>query len=216
MNPNSLPEIKKHVGGTAKYAADLILAEGHDGAMWASNRYWLAPAERVAPLLAHYNLPTDKPGAYKVNGTVQRNEGGPVPPVKQWLNPARYTSPLTRVSLAGLPAMVRTDDRSPLLAVYQAPDGAYLGMPPEDLDWLSTLYTLAVPEGCYYGMVRYCALPPGDEKNRSVAIIADLIRRTPVWHGTGENGEPTTRGGATENLGPCVLGMIATTKLGTS
>jgi hypothetical protein len=220
MNPNSFTEIKKQVGGTAQYPASMYLFE-HEGAMWAFNGYWVTPASRVAPLLERFNLDASKPGAFEVNGTVRRangdNAGNPViPDMGKHLDPVLYPVALCPVLVAGRQALVLSPDTpGAYLAAYQAvDDGSYLGLVATRLEWLDSAYCRLTEEDHYYGPVRYMTTGP-TERNRAVAIIADLIRRvSPVSHGTGPDGEPTRSGGETENLGPRVTGIIASVKLG--
>ena len=66
MSTQSVNEIKKRVvdRGTGQPGRDpgtLALGE-HEGMLWATNRYWLTPAVRVAPLLEQFNLSTGRPG----------------------------------------------------------------------------------------------------------------------------------------------------------
>jgi hypothetical protein len=219
-NPNTFTAIKAHVGGTATDPARLYQAE-HQGVMWASNGYWVTPAERVAPLLQRFNLNPHAPGAFDVNGTVHLSERSNAEVVlerfgeslPERLDPAAYTVPLTAVMVAGSQAYMRPSDRGSYRAVYQSADGAFLALDPGDLEWLNATYNITKPEDCYYGQVRYLVAGPGIG-TRAVGIVADLIRRvSPVSHGTGPDGEPTTSGGETENLGPRVVGVIGSLKM---
>ena len=49
--PKDVSQIKRHVAPGEM----LILAE-HDGTMWASNRYWLAPAAWLAQFLDWHDI----------------------------------------------------------------------------------------------------------------------------------------------------------------
>lgn len=215
MNPNSFPEIKKHVGGTAKYPAKLHVFE-HDGSMWATTGYWVTPASRVAPLLEKYNLDPAVPGAYEVNGSVHRDDAASyvnAAGLAKNLDPALYTAPLVPVMVAGRQAYNRSDG-GVYRAVYQTADGMFLALEADDLEWLSSVWNFESPEDCYYGPVRYLTTEPHEGKNRAVAVIADLVHRlTPVAYGTSPDGELTRTGGETENLGSRVLGIIASTRL---
>lgn len=215
MNPYSFPEIKKHVGGTAKYPAMLIVFE-HEGSMWATNRYWVTRASRVAPLLEKYNLDPAVPGAYEVNGSVHRDDAGAyvnAAGLAKNLDPALYTVPLVPVLVAGRQAYNRSDG-GVYRAVYQTADSMFLALEADGLEWLAATWSIESPEDCYHGTVRYLTTEPHEDKNRAVAIVADLIRRlSPVVHGTGPDGEPTRSGGETENLGPRVLGIITSARL---
>jgi hypothetical protein len=215
MNPNSFTEIKKHVGGSAQSPAALYLFE-HDGAVWASNRYWVTPAPRVAPLLERFNLDSSKPGAFEVNGTVHRangdNNGNPViPDLSRHLDPAAYAVPLVPVMVAGRHAHVPASDaRGVYLAVYGTGDGAFLGLETDTLTWLSAYYALPTEEGYYYGQPRYVTTEPSPGKNRSAGIVADLMHTTEP----GRNEDGTYIPSKAENLGPRVTGIIASVKLG--
>jgi hypothetical protein len=61
MNPNSLAQLKRHVGREAR----LVLAE-IDGTLWASNRYWLVRAAWIQPFLDKYGI--TGPGVYDYDG----------------------------------------------------------------------------------------------------------------------------------------------------
>lgn len=216
MNPYSVPEIKKHVGGTAQYPAKLLVFE-HAGAMWATTGYWLAPVTRVAPLLEKFNLDPAVPGAYEVNGTVRPDDaarGINAAGMARNLDPALYTVALVPVLVAGKQAYTRSDDGRVYCAAYQTADGMFLGLEADNLEWLGMTWRNEAPEDCYHGTVRYLTTEPQDGKNRAVALVADLMHRvTPVVHGTGPDGEPTRSGGETENLGPRVMGIIASVRL---
>jgi hypothetical protein len=181
--------------------------------MWASNRYWLTPAQRVAPLLERYNLDPSVPGSYQVNGTVRKangdNEGNPVVPrLGRYLDPALYQVAVVPVLVAGAQAYVMPG-RS-YLAAHQTADGEFLGLDADSLAWLSGVTTAG--EGLHYGNMRLMAGEPASEMgNRSVALVADLIRTvTP----SGPDGEGGWTEAVRETTGVRVIGMIASVKLG--
>jgi len=210
MNPQSVNEIKKHVGTGDKYQPAALCVGEHEGVMWASNRYWVTPARRVALLLEKFNLDATVPGTYEVTGSNVR----PAPPISavpfapgNHLDPAAYPVALVPVLVAGRQAYSRADSGL-YRAVYQTTDSAFLALPADDLEWLSAIWSIDPPEDCYHGPVRYLAAVPG-KGNRTVGIVADLIRRvTPVTYEGSER-----RGGETENLGPRVVGIIASALL---
>lgn len=163
---DSTTDIKKRVvrGANLKYGPVPLYVNEWDGEMWATNRYWLTRASRVAPLLEKFNLSAAEPGGYEVNGTVRRATGqerdcSPVPP-----DIARFAGsgdlslktykPGIRVHVAGMPAFVQPDDRSPWYAVYQTEDGGHVGLIDEELTWLSQVSDVTPPDGCRLGSVR--------------------------------------------------------------
>lgn len=213
MNPNNVAAIKRHVTGgklAPGQSASLELQADAEGVMWASNRYWISPAVRVTPLLTQFNLDPDKPGSYEVNGSIR--PGGQLSADCNWtrhLDPVLYTMPVMPVLIAGkMQAYVSTDGGA-FRAVYQATDGTVMSLAADQLDWLSSTYNLPHPEDSWYGAVRFL-VSAKSKGARSVAIVADLLHRvSPAMHGTGPDGEGTTRGGETENLGPRVIGIMA-------
>jgi len=108
-----LTDLKRVVGkGTKDDPARLFLTE-HDGTLYATNSYWLVKAERVAPLLAHYNLPSNQPGAYNVNGSVEPRDQEP-PNVGGLLKGAESWPVLERLHAHGRPVF------------WPCPTGGYL------------------------------------------------------------------------------------------
>jgi hypothetical protein len=210
MNPDSFTEIKPHVGTGDKYQPATLCVGEHDGVMWASNRYWMTRASRVASLLEKFNLSAAVPGTYEVTASNVR----PAPPISavpfepgKNLDPAAYTVALVPALLAGKQAYTRTDSGL-YRAVYQTADCAFLGLAAYDLEWLGAAWSNETPEDCYHGSVRFLTTVPG-KGNRAVGIIADLIRRvTPVTYEGRER-----HGGETENLGPRVIGIISSMTL---
>lgn len=214
-NPNTVSAIKQHITGGSTRGSDLCVFE-HEGVMWATNKYWVTPASRVAPLLEKFNLDPGVPGAYTVNGGIRRNEAADyvaASKLGRYIDPAQYPVALVPSVVAGKQAYTRSDTGH-YRAVYQSADGAFLGPVADDLEWLSMAYSLPVEKDCRYGDVRYMAAEPG-EGARVVAVIADLIRRlSPVTYGTDPvTREQTRHGGETENLGPRVLGFLTVATL---
>jgi hypothetical protein len=215
-NPNTVNAIKQHITGGSTQGSALCIFE-HEGTMWATNKYWVTPASRVAPLLEKFNLDPGVRGAYEVNGGIHRSEAMEAVAAEKlgrYLDPAHYPVALVPSLVAGEQVYTRARTGH-YRAVYQAADGAFLGPVADDLEWLSMVYSLPTEDDCYYGTVRYMAAEPG-EGARVVAVIADLIRRvSPVTYGTDPvTREQTRHGGETENMGPRVLGFLTVATLG--
>lgn len=225
-------EVKRHVTGgrtapdLARDPAKLELA-GYDGIMWASNRYWLTPAARVAPLLKQYNLDAGKPGRFEVNSTIRQYDDGGPDFVRQMDGAlTEFTEPAAAVQLGGRDAYVRTADGRHDLAVYQTAAGTLMGLPPDDLAWLSEMFpvdhrNLSVALGLgpddHFGPVRIMTKGHGAAP---VVLAADVIR-TVKPGGYGPAGEDERESAwipaVTENLGARVIGMMMATRLdGTS
>jgi hypothetical protein len=203
--------------------ARLDLAES-GGILWATNRYWITPAARVAPLLEHYNLDAGKPGAFEVTSAVRRTgENGP--DIGRLLGkPGDYRVPVAPVRLGGLEAHVRLSERNAWLAAYQTADGMLLGLPAGTLAWLSDTYAMQTTRPRAFelnleerfGDVRIMLMDSNG--GRAAAIIADVIRTiAPARYGPER--DPDTKleirhDAVTENLGPRILGALMTIKLG--
>jgi hypothetical protein len=162
-----------------------------DGQMWATNRYWVTRAERIAPLLAEYNLSADEPGLYAVNGKVSRVDNK-VPDISASVRSAfkDYAIPATRVQVAGRDAYA-LDCYGHLMDVYQLANGMHAGLLADELAWLSQ-HDASIPADCRYGQVRlmFRVRQIGGGDNVSAAIIADVTRViTPRTYGT----DPETR-----------------------
>jgi hypothetical protein len=164
-----------------------------DGQLWATNRYWVTRAERIAPLLTEYNLSADEPGLYAVNGKVSLVDNK-VPDISASVRSAfkDYAIPATRVQVAHQDAYA-LDCYGHLMAVYQLANGMHAGLLADELDWLSNTADAPVPDDCRVSwpvrlMFRVKQLGGGD--NVSAAIIADVTRViTPHTYGT----DPDTR-----------------------
>jgi hypothetical protein len=162
LTPN---QIKKHV--TRRYyslkdnPAPLLVNE-HDGEMWATNKYFLTRAERVAPLLEQYNLSVAEPGSYEVNGTVKRADGAsygcPAQPanVGAFIKDLGSFMPAIAVRIAGLQAYVLPDGpRLGLHAAFLLADGTHAGLHADELEWLLDTLTAPLPEQTDGTYLRY-------------------------------------------------------------
>jgi hypothetical protein len=159
----SIPQLKKLVlrGHNAKWGPGGLFVGEYDGEMWATDRYWVARAAHVAPLLGQYNLSADVTGAYEVDKTVrpatgQHHEIPAQPPsMDAFLSGVAKESyqPAVPVRVAGMQALTRADDRLGLVAAYLLADGTYAGVYEEELAWLSDTDAAPLPEGYRYGDV---------------------------------------------------------------
>jgi hypothetical protein len=225
MDMDKPVNIKKRVtsGLTAaqrgRQPATLALGE-HDGQLWASNRYWVTPAPRVAPLLEQYNLDPAVPGAFEVNGTV-RKVGDQGPDVGRLLSMGDYPEKAAPLKVAGHDAHVRLSDRSPWLAVYQVADGTVMGLPADDLAWLSNVYGTVCGHPEEFGLapdeyltdVRVMTKGTG---GKPVLLVADRMRtvRHSSYGTDPETKELVHHPAVIENLGPKVIGALMAVKLG--
>jgi hypothetical protein len=187
MATDKTQAIKKHITRGTTGAHPLYVNE-YDGEMWATDRYWLTRASRVAPLLEKFNLPADQPGAYEVNGTVRRATGSEygiatVPPdLASWVKDQRDYQAGVRVRVAGHPAYVMSGTGT-VAAVYALEDGSHAYLQSDDLDWLSELQHDDLPDGYRYGGVR--VLFHRNAQGGIIAMIrADVIRVTERAHYT--------------------------------
>lgn len=158
-------DIRKRVtnGADTKNNPASLYVNEHDGEMWATNRYWLTRAERVAPLLSQYNLSAAEPGGFEVNGTVRPATGAhgispAAPDFSNFIRSQRDYAPGAPVRVAGNQAYTR-GDRGGLLAAYVLADGTHAGLNAETLEWLSDTLTAPLPgqgDGTHlrYGDVR--------------------------------------------------------------
>jgi hypothetical protein len=147
-------ELKKRVlrgHSAAKYGAVELHVNEASGEMWATNKYWVTRASRLASLLGEYNLSADEAGAYEVNGKVSRTD-------KQAANIAimvdtsgeDHIVPGTRVRVAGQEAYVQ-DGHGCLMAVYQLADSTMVGLLADEAEWLSSTADAPIPEGHRFG-----------------------------------------------------------------
>lgn len=188
-------EIKKRVigGANVKYGPVGLFVGEHAGEMWATDKYWLTRAERVAPLLVQYNLNPAEPGAYEVNGTVRRATGdvagipAQAPDFSAFMGELRDYQPGIRVRIAGQDAYTKAGNGA-LLAVYLLADGTHAGLGADTLAWLSDTVTAPLPglaDGTYlhYGDVRALFHRSGQGKV-SAMIRAEVIRTVERAHYT--------------------------------
>lgn len=217
-------EIKRHVTSHAtdlsRNPATLGLAE-HDGVLWATNRYWITPAARVAPLLEAFNLDAGKPGAFKVNSTVRRHADS-APGIGRLIGSlGDYPEPAAPVRLGGWAAYVQPSARDKfMLAVYQTADGTLLGLPDSDLAWLADITSMQMhrPQAFELGPDEHFSEVRVMTKGRGAApvlLVADVIRTLkPASYGTDpETGKQVHRPAETENLGPRIIGALMAHKL---
>jgi hypothetical protein len=96
--------IKRYIGGKD----DHLYLHGYDGTLWASNRYWAVPADRITPLAAKHGieLTAGAAGVYSLNGKLTRiSEAEPGPKVLgRFLDAARYTVTLQPATIGGFDA----------------------------------------------------------------------------------------------------------------
>jgi hypothetical protein len=212
-------DIKKRVirGQDTKNQAAPLSVNVIDGEMWATNRYWVTRATRVAPLLEQFNLPVDEPGLYGVDGKVSRvaNE---VPDISKSVKSSlgEYTIPGTRVRIAGRDVYTVTDRGGILMDLYQLADGTHVGLLAEELAWLSNTADAPVPEGCHISGVHlmFRVAQTGGGCNVSAAVIGDVTRVvTPHKYGTDpETRELVNTPAVTEPAEPVLLAIVMATK----
>lgn len=219
---NSTSEIKRRITGTKTSAqlsrdpATLALGE-YEGTLWATNRYWVTPARRVEPLLEQFNLDASGPGSFEVNGTIRRAgdrfRPGQFLPGRYMGKLGDFPEPATQALIGGHAAHVRLSDRAPWLAVYQTEDGTTMGLPADDLAWLSSALGLQslVADGESFGEVRIMSKGHG---GKPVALVADVTRTiTPGSHGTGADGKQVWHAAETKDLGPRMVGLLMAVRL---
>jgi hypothetical protein len=177
-------DIKKHITyGNTSHSPAYLAVNTIDGEMWATNRYWLTHAGRVAPLLEQYNLDIAEPGVYQVNGTVSR-ASDQIPNIESYARSLPGFEPGIRVKVAGLPVLVRGGTGA-LFAVFVLADGTHAGLLENELEWLSDTSTApALPEDCHYGDVRVSFHKSGSGKPPQAVIRASVIRTIEPSHYT--------------------------------
>lgn len=222
MNVN---DIRRHVTGgqTAsqleRAPAQLHLAE-HGGMLWATNRYWLTPAVRVAPLLEKFNLDPAVPGSYLVNGSIRSYEHK-LPSLGLLMGKlVDYPEPIAPVTIGGRAAYVHAGARDKfMLAAYQTADGTAMGLLADAVDWLTDTSAMQLtrprafelPLEQHFGAVRVLSKGRG---SAPVAFVADVIRTIkPGAHGPDETGRTVWHEAETENLGPRIVGLLQALKL---
>jgi len=141
----------------------LFLAE-HDGAFYATNKYWVVPTASIWPLLAKFNIDANATGTYDVNGTITKAASDYAPSVGRFLNLADYDVATERVMAAGREAFAH-DNANGFYALFRRENGgSHFGIRADWLEWLTE-----PPEsyGERFSNVRLM----GSEK--PVAIVAD-------------------------------------------
>jgi hypothetical protein len=199
---------------TSRHEVVLYVGE-HDGKMWATNRYWVVPAERVAPLLEDANLSAAEPGAYEVNGRV-RPADMQVPDFGSILHPLEeFTVTGERITIAGQ-LVYALDGYDNPMALFRLPSGSTVGLRADELVWLSDLTVVTLP-----GKHKFAAGSPrlvfrrGEAGgNYKAAIVADVLHVTQpheMWHGPGA-GERREVPEVTEPAGTKLLALMAALK----
>jgi hypothetical protein len=211
-------DIKKRVirGQSTQHQAAPLSVNEIDGELWATNRYWVTRASRVAPLLEQYNLPADAPGLYGVDGKVSR-VGSEVPDISKSVKSSlgEYTIPGTRVRIAGKDVYTVTDRGGILMDLYQLADGTHVGLLADELDWLSNVADAPVPDDCHISGVRLMfRVAQTGGCNVSAAVIGDVTRTiTPHKYGTDpETRELVNTPAVTEPAEPVLLAIVMATK----
>jgi hypothetical protein len=217
-------DIKKRViGGTnVKWGPAGLFVNEYGGEMWASNKYWLTRAERVAPLLEQFNLSAAEPGAYEVNGTVRRANGGNhgepvIPDIASFMSGVKDYQPGIPVRVAGQQAYTRQDGFG-LYAAFMLADGTHAGLEADTLAWLSDTMTAPLPkqeDGTYlhYGDVSVLFRKSAGVSALIRAEVVHVIERahyTDKVEGQAQEHVPAV----TELLEPRVLGIMLGMKYG--
>jgi hypothetical protein len=202
-------DIKKHITyGNTSHSPAYLAVNTIDGEMWATNRYWLTHAGRVAPLLEQYNLDIAEPGVYQVNGTVSR-ASDQIPNIESYARSLPDFKPATRVHVSGQPVLVRPA-REPF-AVFALSDGSHAGLLESELEWLSDTGTAPqLPDGYRYGDVGVSFYKSGSGKPPQAVIRAEVVHVIEPAHYTdkveGERQEYVPA--VTEPAEPVVLGYM--------
>jgi hypothetical protein len=203
-------EIKKIItrNYNPKYGPAELYTGEHDGEMWATNRYWLTRAERIAPLLEQYNLSAAEPGTFDVNGTV-RQAGRQVPNFSAFVLSQKDHAPAIPVRIAGNQVYTRID-RGVLYAAFLLADGTHAGLDAGTLEWLSDTDTAPLPEQEDGTRLRYGDIRVSFDKNShgipSAVITAEVfhvIERS-RWDDEARDYIPAVE----EPAEPRVLGMM--------
>jgi len=136
----TMSELKKLTIGThnKKAGPPRLIVGTVDGAHWATNAHWMVPASRVAVLLDHYNLPTDRDAVYEVNGKLQPTGQEPPAAMTSLLDPTQYTYELTRTTHPELGYLFVRSPNGRMLAIFEpdAPDRERVFFDVEYLDWI--------------------------------------------------------------------------------
>ena len=174
---SQVADLKKLVyrGRNAKFGPVELYVGEAGGEMWATNKYWIARASRVAPLLEEYNLSAGEAGAYDVNGKVSR-AGRRVPEMETQIRDVLrdFTTPGTRQMIAGQEAYV-LDGQGSLMEVWHLATGQTVGLLASEVKWLGSQEGAPVPEGHYVSGVRVL-FRVGASGMVSAAFVADVAR----------------------------------------
>jgi len=127
-------QIKRYIGGNGSM---LVLAE-HEGAMWATNRFWAVRAAHLEPFLRKHSI--DGPGVYDVASTTVSRREEPADPriFSRILDLASYTVPLEHVTIEDYDE-VYAQGRDGLLLLLQRSSEAetsVTAVPVDQLNWL--------------------------------------------------------------------------------
>ena len=149
----------------------LALAE-HDGALWASNRFWACRAAYLEPFLREHGI--DGPGVYDINGrTVTRRKEEDINPevFTRSLDLDRYTIPLSNVTIGDHDAIYTQGGEGSLLLLLQRQgedEPGIVALPAEQVEWLE-----AAPVQAPDLQVCNMELFATERQNGPVAIIAE-------------------------------------------
>jgi hypothetical protein len=218
IDPNSFTEIKKRVlrGQSTKFGPVGLYVGEYADEMWASNRFWMTRAARVAPLLDKFNLSPAEPGSYEVNGSVrpatgQHPEIGTQPPAigKVMVNLDEY-QPGIRVRVASHPAYTRDEPGGPLWALYLMADGTHAGLMADELDWLSDTQGAPLAEGHHFGEVRVLFRRTSGDNKVMALVKADVTHVISPAHYTDkvEGQAQEYVPAVTESAEPCTLALV--------
>jgi hypothetical protein len=214
LKANDIKKLVTH-GYTVKWGPAPLAVNTWNGEMWATNRTWLTRAERVAPLLEQFNLSTAEPGAYEVNGTVRRANGGNngepvIPDLASFMRSQADYTPGIPVRVAGQQAYTN-QERFGLYAAFMLADGTHAGLNADTLEWLSDTATAPLPaqeDGTRlrYGDVRVSFRKNGQGKV-SAMVSAEVFRIIEPGHYEDEGRGPWVPA-VEEACEPRMLGLM--------
>lgn len=139
---SSHTEVKRLVIGrrkASKYENIRLHVAEYQGKLYATNSYWLVPVARVMTLLGQYNLPTDKPANYVVNGTVRELPGDP-PNLNHIMYPdAKDVPTIERATVNGEGSAHAYQRYLPggFLALFRNESDALIGVDADFLEWIT-------------------------------------------------------------------------------
>jgi hypothetical protein len=125
--------IRQVIGPADGELNNLDVFKDKAGAVWASNRYWIVPAQQIAPLMDRYNLSCEAPGRYLVDKSSVGKLDACGTDRSRLMHLARFPVPLERAEIDGYPLFIHLDDMR--IAVLTAPDGSHIGVHEKYLDW---------------------------------------------------------------------------------